>query len=238
MVVLRVARQMLGLRALRMSEFKSVTLPMQTVMFIDLKNFTSICSHSNATDVGNWIASFYNEVDDLAYEHGIRVAERRGDCCICLTDENRGRRSVSRMLSFAIDAHDHLLDLECARGDSSDKNLRRPTLCRMGIATGDVAMVCSDDDRFVTVQGDVVNVASRLEALAGADTVLVHNSAISFLADGSPVNTVSMEIKGKGMEECAVFSLTRGVGWSPKKNYRKKRFVYWARRYLCCCCCR
>ena len=111
-------------------------------------------------------------------------------------------------------------------------------MCRMGIATGDVAMVCSDDDRFVTVQGDVVNVASRLEALAGADTVLVHNSAISFLVDRSPVNTVSMEIKGKGIEECAVFSLTRGVGWSPrKKKCCRKRFVCFARRYLCCWCC-
>ena len=226
-----------SLRAMCMSEFKSVTLPMQTVMFIDLKNFTSICAHSSASDVGTWIASFYNEVDELAYVHGIRVAERRGDCCICLTDENRGRRSVSRMLSFAIDAHDHLLDLECARGDSSDKNQRRPTLCRMGIATGDVAMVCSKDDRFVTVQGDVVNVASRLEALAATDTVLVHNSAISFLVDRNPVNIVSMELKGKGMEECAVFSLNRGVGWGPpKKKCFRKRFVHFARRYLCCGC--
>ena len=67
----------------------------------------------------------------------------------------------------------------------------------MGIATGDVSMVCSDDDRFVTIQGDVVNTAARLESSATIETVLVHSSAVALLEQAISTAIVTLKVVQK-----------------------------------------
>ena len=67
----------------------------------------------------------------------------------------------------------------------------------MGIATGAVSMVCSDDDRFVTIQGDVVNTAARLESSATIETVLVHSSAVALLEQAISTATVTLKVAQK-----------------------------------------
>ena len=44
-----------------------------------------------------------------------------------MTDEAYGKQPVVRMLSFAVDVRHHLMRLECARADSSDRTLPKPT---------------------------------------------------------------------------------------------------------------
>ena len=67
----------------------------------------------------------------------------------------------------------------------------------MGMATGDVSMVCSDDDRFSTIQGDAVNVAARLESSATNETVLVHSSAVALLGQAISTATVKLKVAQK-----------------------------------------
>ena len=137
-----------------------------TVLLIDIKGFTAGCARMSAAEVGEWVADFYERVDEAAAAHGVRKAEVRGDCCICVAGTSAavpwaslagveggadGREDqVTRMLAFASDLHAALAVQ--ARADGPAMSVR------MGVATGDVAV--------------------RMEALSEPGAVLVHRSAV------------------------------------------------------------
>lgn len=177
-----------------------------TVLFIDIKGFTAGCARMSAAEVGEWVADFYERVDAAAAAHGVRKAEVRGDCCVCvagtaaavpwaeLAGAARGAAAeaavtdgredqVTRMLAFAADLHAVLAASALAGGPA--------TSVRMGVATGDVALLVGNGGAagrggFVSVQGDTVRLASRMEALSEAGTVLAHRSAVDkWLAEGA-----------------------------------------------------
>ena len=87
---------------------------------------------------------------------------------------------VTRMLAFAEDVHHALATLTCAG---------RPTSVRMGMATGDLALLVGDGGAgvgFVSVQGQAVKLATRMEALSEPGTVLVHRSGLDkWVAEGA-----------------------------------------------------
>ena len=174
-----------------------------TVLVVDIKNFTARCAEKSARDVGAWISAFYALVRKAAGPCGVRKAEMRGDCCICVTGGMAaapcGRlRSdasmddqVSRMLDFASALHESLLQAETL------------TSVRMGVAFGEAAFLL--DGGFLSVQGDVVNVASRMEGHASPGVAVVHESAIEkWLDEGvnreRPDCCSMLACKGKGLQ--------------------------------------
>ena len=145
-----------------------------TVLFVDIKNFTASCAALSAGEVGAWISTFYELVDRVAGPLGVRKAEMRGDCCICVAGSmeaapcGRLRSAASpddqmtRMLQFIAELHRLLL--------SSGISVR------IGVAYGEAAFLV--DDSFISVQGDVVNLAARMESHASPGLAMVHESAI------------------------------------------------------------
>jgi class 3 adenylate cyclase len=162
-----------------------------TVLLMDIKGFTAACAAMSAGEVGEWVADFYAAVDAAAAAHGVVKAEVRGDCCICVAGldgqiplrgaeadscagargfsggavADRAEDQVSRVLAFAADVHSSM----------------PATSVRMGVATGGVAMLVGNGGAhgqgFVSVQGEAVALAARMEALAAPGAVLVHRSA-------------------------------------------------------------
>ncbi len=77
-----------------------------------------------ASQVCEWVARFYATVDRVAEAHGVRKAEVRGDCCVCVSGSasaagaawhedassarDRAVDQVTRMLDFAADLHHRL----------------------------------------------------------------------------------------------------------------------------------
>ena len=179
-----------------------------TVLLMDIKNFTSSCSKLSAHEVGEWVSTFYSLVDNAAGPFGVRKAEVRGDCCICVTGGMEtapcGRlRSgasagdqVTRMLGFACILHASFLTAS-----------PRPTSVRMGMAYGDAAFLLDGD--FLSIQGDVVNMAARMESHGVAGMIVVHVSAADrwaseACAPAPPYNSV--ECKGKDPQAAAVYN--------------------------------
>jgi class 3 adenylate cyclase len=190
-----------------------------TVLVIDIKGFTAGCAAMSAAQVGEWVADFYERVDTAAAAHGIRKAEVRGDCCICVAGTAAavpwaeisaaargppaaadGRSDqVTRMLAFAGDLYAGLATLAYPGGHK--------TSARMGLATGDLTFLVGESGGgggggFVSVQGDAVRVATRMEALSEPGTVLLHRSAVvKWVAEGAgagggpraPPRTVQVE---------------------------------------------
>ena len=196
-----------------------------TVLFIDIKGFTTECAAMPAACVGEWVAAFYERVDLVAAAHGVSKVEVRGDCCICVAGvegavpsravaacaaEDRAADQARRMLAFAAALHADLASLPAAGGSGA------ATATRMGVATGEVAFLVSEQGlagdyaaaAFASVQGDAVNLAARMEAAASPGAVHVHKStADKWAAEArrpAPA-TACVECKGRGLQRAAVF---------------------------------
>ena len=192
-----------------------------TVLFIDIKGFTSACAAMPAARVGEWVADFYERVDAVAAAHGVSKIEVRGDCCVCVAgvagrvpyraiadaaDDPRGDQAI-RMLAFAAALHADLATLPSFGPAAA-------TATRMGIASGEVAFLVSDAAAgpdaapFASVRGDAVDGAARMEALAAAGEALVHKTAAHrWAAEGqqAPPATVCVEVRGGAPQRAAVF---------------------------------
>jgi class 3 adenylate cyclase len=196
-----------------------------TVLFIDIKGFTSACAGMPAGRVGEWVADFYERVDAAAAAHGVAKAEVRGDCCICVAGaagavparafarasaDPRGDQAT-RMLAFAAALHKDLQTL--AAGGAA-------TATRMGIATGEASFLVSDaaaaaGTHFVSVQGDAAALAARMESLAAPGAVYVHRSAaLRWAAEARCPPPATMWVDcggGGGAQRAAVFDCAAGA---------------------------
>jgi class 3 adenylate cyclase len=185
-----------------------------SVLFVDIKGFTEACATIRARAVGEWVAAFYTIVNRTATRFGVCKAEVRGDCCICVTGRladapcrrlritESPSRQVTRMLAFASALH---MSLSTTTGGT-------PT--RMGLAFGEVAFILDcHDTGFMSVQGDVVNVAARMEAAARVGTVMVHGPAATRWATEAAGRTrphcETYECKGRGLQHGATFDCER-----------------------------
>ena len=161
--------------------------PEVTVLLIDIKGFTARCAALPAAAVGEWVAAFYAAVDAAAAAHGVRKVETRGDCCVCVAGagaavpagpgparEDPLADQATRILAFAAALHADLAALP-AGGPAAAS-----TATRMGAATGAAAFLVGDSGGgaapFLSVQGDAVAAAARMEALGGPGAVCVHRS--------------------------------------------------------------
>ena len=149
----------------------------------------------------------------------------RGDCCICVAGgladapckrlraaEPAGNQ-VTRMLAFAAALHSSLFVDTSGAGAGGV-----PTSVRMGIALGDAAFLlggpAGGETSFLSVQGDVANLAARMEALASPGFAMVHASAAGHWAEeeaGRQLPAFRLwECKGKGQQPAVVFDCERG----------------------------
>ena len=195
----------------------------RTIMFIDLKNFTERCAVSPVAGVGEWMSAFYHNTNRIAKVHVVKVMEWRGDCCICMSDALQCNEKpadhlfmVTRMLAFACDMFNALRNVEQPRRDMSNHNIFKSTTCRMGMASGDVSVLMDNKGIFSAVQGDVVNMAARLESMSEDGRVMVHSSSLHYLAlERKVIHNVHLPthlqcvFKGKGLQDYAIYDLAK-----------------------------
>ena len=204
------------------------TAPQVTVLFIDIKGFTSACAAMPAARVGEWVADFYARVDAAAAAHGVAKAEVRGDCCICVAgaagavpsrafaaaDNDPCADQATRMLAFAAALHAALQTLSAGGA---------ATATRMGIATGEASFLVSDGAvHFVRAQGEAAALAMQMEKLAAPGSVHVHHSAaLRWAAEARrpppPTARVGCHDAGREPQRAAVFDCAAGA-FSPAEE--------------------
>ena len=138
------------------------TIPNATVTCIDIAGFTSACSTMSAQAVGDWVAEFYQNVDSAASMHHVRIAETRGDCCICLAGVHLSKKHHG---ANGFENCDHLGQTLAFVTELN--GLMTHTQVRMGIATGEVTILMENKAYgLVSVQGDTMLHAMEMESLA------------------------------------------------------------------------
>ncbi|MBP8007098.1 MAG: hypothetical protein KA019_01325, partial [Burkholderiales bacterium] len=138
------------------------------VLFADLAGFTKITSEADAEEVHRLLGRYFEVVDGIVARSGGSVDKHIGDATMAVFGAPVAHgNDVERAVRAACDIHDAMAALSAEFG--------RTLATHVGVASGEVvaASTGSAVRADYTVTGDAVNLASRLEELAGAGETIV-----------------------------------------------------------------
>ena len=170
-----------------------------TLLFTDLKGFTSISEQLGPEQVAQLLNEHFSRATAIIKQHGGTVNRFIGDAIMAiwgapLADEKHA-------LKACLAARDMQLDMHLLREDFSTRGLP-PIFMRVGVHTGPAIVGnLGAADRFdYTAIGDSVNLAARLEGVNKfyGTEILVSNATVQLLGGVLPLRTIDRVIvKGK-----------------------------------------
>ena len=191
--------------------------PCVSIFFSDIVGFTKISSKLSAAKVSDLLRRLYARFDALAAQHGVTNVDIIGDAYMAATNLHDDQHSdhAARLARFAIDAVRAAQDTPID-ADSPDS----PSVqIRVGVHCGPVsACVLGAHGGKLTLVGDTVNVASRMESCSIPGHVQCSEAAAALIARQAPdvelePRAGGVHVKGKGqMRTCWVGSATSGPG--------------------------
>ncbi len=165
-----------------------------SVLFIDVRQFTPIAANQPPEQVVEWLNQFLEAVTAVIIEYGGYVDKFIGDAVLAVFGVPIFRKDhAQRAVRCAV-----ALQKELGR----QKHGRNPLMGSAGISihTGDVVAgnIGSADKMEYTVIGDTVNIASRLNSLAGPGKVVISKAVKKRLPPGIEVVSLGRHnVKGK-----------------------------------------
>jgi adenylate cyclase len=145
-----------------------------TVMFSDLRGFTSMSEQLEPEQVGELLHEYLTEMTEIVFRHGGTVDKYIGDCVMALynapfEDKEHAIKAVRTGLEF----QERTLEVSARWEQKLGVKIRNG----VGINTGDavVGSMGSTQRREYTAIGDTVNLAARLESITkevGASVVI------------------------------------------------------------------
>jgi class 3 adenylate cyclase/tetratricopeptide (TPR) repeat protein len=168
-----------------------------TILFADLVGFTTLSSEIDAEELHALMSRFFDTVDQVIEAFGGRVDKHIGDAVMALFGAPVAHGDdPARAVRAAFEIHRTLEILSAELG--------RDLAVHVGIASGQVVAggLGRDGSSEYTVLGDSVNLASRLDALAGPGEILVSEAVFRSVADQVEASALG-EIAVKGLERPA-----------------------------------
>jgi class 3 adenylate cyclase len=178
-----------------------------TVLFSDIRNFTSLAEKLNSTEVAQLLTEYFERVCEPVLKNGGRHLKFIGDGLMAVfADTMSGsplpaaRRAISAALAMALATHEF-------RGWLDQRFANRglpPFAIGVGLHTGEVT-ICrlgTLQNKETTPIGDTVNIAARLEAASKELGWTVVASATALQRAGAGVQTGAMSsipVRGKNM---------------------------------------
>jgi class 3 adenylate cyclase len=157
------------------------------VMFADLRDFTAWSEHADPAQVLDTLNRYYAALAPVLQAHGGRIDQYRGDGILVLFG---ALEALEQPCAAALAAAAELLALlEDFNAGQAARGLA-PLGVRIGLAYGEVLLgeLGSAAQRELTALGDAVNVAARLQELAGVlgHAALLTQAAAERLAPDTP----------------------------------------------------
>ena len=171
-----------------------------TIFFSDLVGFTSITDSLESEDLTDALNYYLDEMSAIALEYGATIDKYIGDAIMIFfgDPESQGiKEDAIRCVSMAIAMQQRLEELS---DRWVDYGLHQPFRMRIGINTAycTVGNFGSEHRLDYTVVGGGVNVASRLENQAEANSILLSEDSYNLVRD-SILCRESEAIKMKGI---------------------------------------
>ncbi|MGB9736233.1 MAG: adenylate/guanylate cyclase domain-containing protein [bacterium] len=163
-----------------------------TVMFADIVGFTSLTEKNKPEDIARLLRTFFERATDIVLSNGGSINKFLGDGFMAIfgtpismpDDPDRAIKSAITLLKWVKTAE-----------------LAIPISLRIGIDTGSTIgiMVGSTQRLEYTIIGDCVNIASRLQALAKANQILISSNTNQFIKSSFSIKLLD-EVLVKGKE--------------------------------------
>lgn len=173
-----------------------------SVVFIDVVGFTKLSGTVSPGHLIDLLNAFFNLADRCAAEHGVEKVKTIGDAYLAISGGNLpASNSADAALAFAMAVIDGLGEIEEAVGI--------PVQVRVGIHSGSVVGGVIGATRMTyDYWGETMNVASRLEGQAAANSIAVSES--TYLRSRHKVLFDAPEqVTLKGIGEIPIFRLKR-----------------------------
>jgi len=167
-----------------------------TIFFSDIEGFTEISDGMEPERLSFVINTYLREMSNIAIEYGGTIDKFIGDAILVFfgDPETAGDRDDAlRCARMALRMRDRVLELERVWHENG---ISKPLRARMGITTGycTVGNFGSDHRLDYTVLGSPVNLAARLQATAGAGSILMAESSwllIRDVAEATPMGELT-----------------------------------------------
>jgi len=151
---------------------KGGTNRVATVMFVDIRGFTSMSENVHAADVLQMLNEYYEKIVDIVFAHEGTVDKYIGDAIMVIWGAPVSHDDdPARSIRAAVDIRRELVAFNRQRVDQRKKEIK----IGIGINTGNVVAgyIGSSQTMSYSVVGDTVNTASRLCAAAQADQIII-----------------------------------------------------------------
>lgn len=146
-----------------------------TIVLSDIANFSSLVSASRPEDLTEAMGSYYKKARDAVFEHNGMLDKFIGDATLAVFGFPEPSSSAA---CDAIRFGMTLIEIgKVVLGDwQAELNAAIPTGTRVGIATGDIWPINIGKSTIeVSLLGDTINLAARLEKNSGVDKYLMDN---------------------------------------------------------------
>ena len=169
------------------------SFPDASVLFADIVGFVGIAKRLGGNRTVGLLNDLIRQFDELAARHGVEKIKTIGDGYMAVAGVPRPQVDHCKRLARLA------LDMQVAAARASEKMGMKIRL-RIGIASGPVTAGVIGFNKFsYDVWGDTVNLASRLEQLAGTDQILVSEQAMAKLGgDFQFSSRGTLQIRGLG----------------------------------------
>ncbi|HEX8819099.1 MAG TPA: adenylate/guanylate cyclase domain-containing protein [Archangium sp.] len=192
-----------------------------TVLFGDLCGFTALSEQMDPEDVSELMNTLWARVDAAIVRHGGRIDKHIGDAVMALWGADGAREDdPEQALHAALDIQDQLSSLLAG----PPEGLRM----RIGVHTGPVLLGVVGSLGELTVMGDTVNTASRLEQAAPEGGILISHATYRHVSGTFESESLApLKLKGK-QEPLQVYRVTAA---RPRAFQRRGRGLegVWAR---------
>ncbi|WP_437757865.1 adenylate/guanylate cyclase domain-containing protein [Sorangium sp. So ce1389] len=180
-----------------------------SVLFADVVGFTPLAESRDAERMVALLNELFSMLTEIVFRHGGTVDKFIGDCVMAvwgapLPQEDHARRALAA-------AEDMMRFLETANEEWREKYDIEIRL-GVGVNSGEVIVgnIGSDKRMEYTVIGDVVNVASRLEAIAAPNQVLVSEATRGLAGGAFPLRALGERNLTGRKTTTAVYELDPG----------------------------
>jgi adenylate cyclase len=200
-----------------------------TVLFLDIRGFTTISEGFDAQGLTHFINQFLTPMTDVILSHRGTIDKYMGDCIMAfwnapLDDPDHARHACIASLKM----YQALNTLNQQRKEESEtENVAfLPIHIGVGLNTGECCVGnMGSDQRFdYSVLGDAVNLASRLEGQSktyGVD-VVIGNATHHAVADMATLELDLIRVKGKTQPE-HIFALLGDDSLAARESFQQFR---------------
>lgn len=206
-----------------------------TILFSDIRGFTTISERFNAQELTRFINKFLTPMTNVIMEHEGTIDKYMGDAIMAFwnapldvaSHAEKACRAALRMQD-AVKALNVKLQQEAAaeKGKTNRRHYTAPIAIGVGLNTGDCCVGnMGSDQRFdYSALGDNVNLASRLEGQSktyGVDIVLGQNTVDQLPDDRFAFIEIDrIQVKGK-TEPVTIYALLGDEGWLADGKFKE-----------------